>query len=199
MANTNGSVIFSGENPGLTLYKPGTDEVVAAVSYWRSVYSASGDGNALLLWVADGATDIAGATGTHIYADNAGMARIVADRFTGHFENFRDRGFASAEPQQARFYQDGDGRWYHRVVANIGDNVIELTWWTVLQHELIQRADFALGPSRWDLATVICPCENATIVINNRPIDGEVRVTRTDDDVKSSAFLAFSETWLELS
>lgn len=197
MANTNGSVIFSGENPGLTLFKPGTDEVVAVTSYWRSVYSAAGDGNALLLWVAPGATDIAEASGTHIYADNAGMARLVADRFNAHFENFRDRGFGSAEPKQARFYQDGDGRWYHRVVANIGENVIELTWWSVLQHELIQRSDFALGPSRWDLATVICPCENATITINNRKVDGEVRVTRTDDDVKSSAFLAFSETWLE--
>jgi len=78
------------------------------------------------------------------------MARTVADRFTSHFDSFRERGLGSAEPKQARFYQDGDGRWYHRVVVNIGDNVVELTWWNVLQHELVQRADFALGPSRWD-------------------------------------------------
>jgi hypothetical protein len=196
MANTNGSVVFSGENPGLTLYKPGTDEIVVAASFWRSVYSGAGDGNALLIWVSPDAA-IGSVSGTRIYADNAGMARIVAERFTGNFENFRDRGFASAEPMQSRFFQEGDGRWYHRVVANNGDDVIELSWWSVLQHELVQRADFELGSSRYDLATVICACEHAAISINNQPVTGDVRVTRTDDDVKSSAFLAFSETWLE--
>lgn len=199
MANTQGTVIFSGENPGLTLYKPGTDEVVAAVSYWRSVYSGAGDGNALLMWIDPSAIDAPNVTGTTILADNSGMARLVADRFTGHFENFRDRGFATAEPQQARFVQEGDGRWYHRVVANTGEDVIELVWGEVLQFELIQSADFELGPSRWDLATVICPCEIAMITINNVNLVGEVRVTRADDDIKSSAFLAFSETWLERS
>ncbi|MCC6935054.1 MAG: hypothetical protein IT333_00955, partial [Thermomicrobiales bacterium] len=44
-------IVFSGENPGLTLYKPGTDQVIAKVSYWRCVYSAAGDGNATLIWV----------------------------------------------------------------------------------------------------------------------------------------------------
>ena len=45
------NIIFSGENPGLTLYKPGTDQVIAKVSYWRCVYSGAGDGNAMLIWV----------------------------------------------------------------------------------------------------------------------------------------------------
>jgi hypothetical protein len=195
MTNEPGSVIFSGENPGLTLYKPGTDEIVAAASYWRSVYSASGDGNALLLWVSPEAA-ISGISGTMVITDNPGMAQIVAERFTGHFENFRDWGFPGTAPTYARFAQEGDGRWYHHVVANTGDQVIDLNWWDVIQHDLIQRADFELGPTKWDLATVICPCESASIMVNNQEIKGEVRVTR-GDSTRSSAFLAFSETWRE--
>jgi hypothetical protein len=197
MADTAGTVIFSGENPGLTIYRPGTTEVIAAMSYWRCVYSAAGDGNALLLWVADGATDNADFTGTHIYSDNAGMARIVADRFTQYFEDFQNRGFDTAEPKPARFHQDGDGRWYHRMVAYAGDNVIELTWANVLKRALFQPAEFKLGPTSWDVASYMCPCEHGSILINNQAIDGEVRVTRTENDLRSSAFMAFSETWVE--
>jgi hypothetical protein len=101
------------------------------------------------------------------------------------------------ETTQARFFQEGDGRWYHRVVTNTGDSVIELAWWDIIQHELVQRSNYEVGPTKWDLATVICPCKNATISINNQQIEGEVRWKDDESGTMSSAFLAFSETWRE--
>lgn len=140
-------VIFSGENPGLTLYKPGTEQVVAAASYWRCVYS--------------------------------------------------EHGFGSMEPTHARFFQESDSRWYHRVVANPGSNVIELVWWDVAEYQMVNRTDYQLGPSTWDLATVICPCKSAEIRVSNQPVAGEVRFTSEGQQASSSSFLAFSETWVE--
>lgn len=193
-----GKVIFSGENPALTLYQPGTEQIVAAASYWRCVYSPQGEGNALLLWIDPEASGLGELAQTVIYADNAGVARLVADRFTQHFGQFRNRGFDRIEPRPARFFQESDSRWYHRVACNSGQGVVELTWWDVLDYEMRYRPDYQLGPSRWELHTVICPCASARIQVNNHTVPGEVRAKREATPPSSSAFLAFSETWLEL-
>jgi hypothetical protein len=42
-------VFFSGENPGMTLYIPGTEQPAAVASYWISTDSPWGVGHALYL------------------------------------------------------------------------------------------------------------------------------------------------------
>ncbi len=192
-------IVFSGENPGLTLYKPGTDQVIAKVSYWRCVYSAAGDGNATLIWVDPEASGLGEAAPHAIFSDNPAMARIVADRFTQHFPGWGELGFDTVEPTHARFFQEGDGRWYHRVVSNTGELVIELAWWDVIEHQMTIRQEYQVGPTSWDLATLICPCKEASISVNNMPVEGEVRWKTDGDSPSSSAFLAFAETWRERS
>lgn len=196
MAN-DGTVIFSGENPSLVLHEPGSERVVAAVSYWRCVYSAAGDGNATIIWVDPEVSGLGDAAPRAIYTDNPAMARLVTERFTQHFGSFAGYDIAALEPTHARFFQEGDGRWYHRVVSHAADTVVELNWWDILEYQLIQDIDRQVGPARWDLATVICPCRSASISIDNRPLNGEVRVTEGGERLRSSAFLAFSETWRE--
>lgn len=190
-------VIFSGENPGLTLYRPGTEEVVVSASYWRCVYSEHGEGNALIIWSDSAGSGLGEAAPTAIYTDNPGVARLVTDRFTQHFGNYQNRGFDRMEPRYARFFQDSDSRWYHRVTCNTGDSVIELTWWDVLDYQMVNRGEYELGPTSWDLATVICPCRKAKIDVSGREVTGEVRVNESGARPGSSAFLAFSETWVE--
>ncbi len=194
-----GRVIFSGENPGLTLYRPGTEQIVAAASYWRCVYSDRGEGNALIIWFDPAGAELGPFPPQAIFTDNPGVARLVTDRFTQYFGAFRDRGFAELQPVHARFFQESDSRWYHRVVCNPGNGVIELTWWDVMDYQMRLRQDYQLGDTRWDLATVICPCASARIEVNNRAVAGEVRSTREGPQPASSAFLAFSETWVERS
>ena len=156
------TVVFSGENPGLVLFKPGTDEVVAAASFWRCVYSEHGEGNALIIWTDKDSSGLGGNAPHAIYTDNPGVARLVTDRFTQHFERFQDRGFGGMETRHARFFQDSDSRWYHRVVCNTGYAVIELTWWDVLESAessghfspaaLGSVREFMSDPFAWSLA-----------------------------------------------
>ena len=191
------NVIFSGENPGLTLMRAGSDQTVAAASYWRCVYSEHGEGNALLLLVDPSGSGLGDLAPHAIYTDNAAVARLVTERFTQHFGGFKDLGFAGMDTTPARFFQDSDSRWYHRVVCNPGDKVIELAWWDVLAYNVVERENYQLGDTRWRLTTLICPCEGASILVNNQQVQGEVRVNR-GDDISSSSFLAFSETWSEM-
>jgi hypothetical protein len=190
-------VIFSGENPGLTLHRPGSEEVVASASYWRCVYSEHGEGNALIIWADAAGSGLGESAPKAIYTDNPGVARLVTDRFTQHFGTYQNRGFDTLETTAARFFQESDSRWYHRVACNTGSSVIELTWWDVVDYQMVNRSEYQLGPSSWDLATVICPCRNATIMVNNHAVNGEVRLNESGARPSSSAFLAFSETWVE--
>jgi hypothetical protein len=194
------TVVFSGENPGLTLFKAGTDQRVAAVSYWRCVYSEHGEGNAMLIWVDPEASGVGELAPHAIYTDNPGVAKLVTERFTRHFDGFKDLGFENVEPTHARFFQESDSRWYHRVVANDGGTVVELTWADVQDYQQVLRQGYDLGGTSWDLMTVICPCNHAQVLINDRKVEGEVR-TRTGNDGRpgSSCFLAFSETWVDKS
>jgi hypothetical protein len=192
-----GKVVFSGENPWLTLFRPGSDEIVTAASYWRCVYSEHGEGNALIIWADGAGSGLGDLAPKAIYTDNPGMARMVTDRFTQHFATYQNRGFDAMDPTYARFFQESDSRWYHRVSCNTGSSVVELTWWTVLNYQMALRNDYLLGPTRWDLASVVCPCRNATIQVNNHSVAGEVRVAEDGPQIGSSASLAFSETWVE--
>ena len=193
------TVVFSGENPGLTLFKPGTDDRVAAVSYWKCVYSEHGEGNAMLIWVDPDESGLGEIAPHAIYTDNPGVAKLVTERFTRHFGGFNQLGFENIEPTHARFFQESDSRWYHRVVCNSGDSVVELVWAQVLDYQPVLRQNHELGGTNWDLMTVICPCKYATVMVNNENVPGEVR-TSTGDDGKpgSSCFLAYSETWVDL-
>lgn len=187
-------VIFTGENPGLTLHTPGGDGIAVAASYWRCTYSEHGEGNALIIrvdtpehgrWVA-------------IYADNAAMGRFVTDTMTQYFGDFKDMGFPSVAIRPARFFQESDSRRYHRVVCHGEDHAIEMVWREVVDRQLLQVSEMALGPSHFDLATVICPCAAATVTIDDTPIAGDVRVSTNASGLpSSSAFLAFAETWVQ--
>jgi hypothetical protein len=195
MAQEKGTVVIAGENPSLELRKPGSDEVIAKASYWRSVFSEAGDGNALLFWLAANAMGDGSAERNVLYTDNPGVAKIVIENFNNHFPGWKDLHFSRVEPTAARFFQEGDGRWYHRIVANTGSEVVTLNWWDVIEHQHRIRLGYTLGSNTFDLTTVICPCKQASISVNNHPIAGEVRWSAEGEKPQSSAFLAFAETW----
>lgn len=191
-------VILCGENPGLALHEPGTGRIVANASYWRCTYSAHGEGNVLVLWVEAGdAVILPGA----IYADNAPLARFVVGAIVQHFETFRDRGLAELEPRQARFTQDFGGRRYHRVTCQAEGTSIELLWRDVREYQLRHfpnNREFGVAGDRvYDVTTVICPCADGQIAIDGQLVPGVVRIDTNKEPAESSAFLAFSETWVE--
>jgi hypothetical protein len=187
-------VIFTGENPGLTLYAPGGERIAVAASYWRCTFSEYGEGNALIFCV--DTPDLG--TWQAIYADNAAMGRFVTDTLTQHFGDFKELGLPSVAVRPGRFFQESDSRRYHRVVCHAEDRAIELVWRDVRDRQLLQVSDMVLGAGHFDLSTVICPCGAASITLDDAPIPGEVRESvDANGKPSSSAFLAFAEAWVQ--
>ena len=70
-------------------------------------------------------------------------------------------------------------------------------WRDVRDYQQVIGSDTQLGGRSFELATVICPCAEATITVDDVPVQGDVRLTERDGRPQSSAFLAFAESWVD--
>jgi hypothetical protein len=187
-------VFFSGENPGMTLYVPGTEQITAVASYWICTDSPWGVGHALVLWLdTTPATDM-GQGG--IFTDNLDLAQVLVKELTQHFPEFQ------GVPVDALAYADAhcnhtyDGAGY-RVVCQTAKTKVDIEWAEILDRKQVIWPQFPAGKVAYDLTTVICPCRVGRIQINDKLMVGEVKTARTAGGALSStAFLAFAETWI---
>jgi hypothetical protein len=195
--------IFCGENPQIILMQSDKRTYTAAASYWRSVYSPVGEGNVLLLYLDMDNVHNHQHPNLAIYADNLPLADFLTHTFNRHFAEFKELGFADVKPQPARLYQDSDSRHYHRIICHTDNHHIELLWKDIRKRQLfiitdLNNGGFGInGDEHYDVYTNIGLCATASITINNQPVEGEITTEERDGRFTSSAFLAFSETWLK--
>jgi hypothetical protein len=186
-------ILFGGENPGMTLYIPGSEEIKAVASYWYCTDSPMGVGHAIVLWVKDENTAI-GHGG--IFTDNLKLAEMLVQKLTQYFTEFENVPISSLQYIQAHCGHTCDGMSY-RVTGQMPAAQVELEWSEPLDRKQILWAGFPAGEEAYDLSTVIRPCKVGAIQINGKGIDGEVKVTQNTEGIfSSSAFLAFAETWV---
>ncbi|MDP8908370.1 MAG: hypothetical protein M3N47_04475 [Chloroflexota bacterium] len=188
-------VIFAGENPMILLYAPGSNDIVAAATYWRCVYSPEGEGNALIIWVDPAVSGRGDRAPCGLYADNVTMALMVWTNFTQHFGPFQGRGIEDRMPQATRFFQVAEGRRQHRVTCAVGPSVIELLWQDAFDAFQTVTTPVVEGKA-YEVASVVLPCARASITIDGHTVPGEVH--HPEGFFQSSAFLAFCESWVEL-
>ena len=186
-------VVFAGENPLILLYRPRGDDVVAVASYWRCVYAAEGEGEALVIWVDPDASGLGERAPVGIYTDNAAMARMVWENFNRHFAPLQNHGIEDLTPQVARFTQAADGRRLHRVTCSVGPSTIELRW-EHAEDAFTTVTTPTVGDRAWEVSNVILPCPNASITVDGHRVPGDVRFP--EGSFQSSAFLAFCESWV---
>ena len=185
-------IFMSGENPGITLHAPGTEEVRAVASYWHCTDSPLGVGHVLILWVGDGS----GSTCQAILTDHLSLAKVLVERRTRHFPEFQGIPVADFPYVEAQCGHTFDGSSY-RALGRSTSLRIELEWTGLMDRKQILWPRFPAGDVVFDLTTVICPCRSARILVNDTPSAGEVRTMEsTGGHSSSTAFLAFAETWV---
>lgn len=186
-------IVFAGENHMIALYKPGTEKAIAGISCWRCTYSAHGEGFAVVLWCNPEAVGMPELPPVAVCTDNAAMAHMVMTRFNQYFIGYKDLGLANVAPKPARFVQQFDGQRLHRITCAAEELSLEMQWRDVFDASL-EYFDNHSGAERFDVTTVICPCRDGAIIVNGKPIPGEVR--SPEGEKPSSTFLALSETWI---
>ena len=186
-------ILFSGENPGMTLFSPDTEETVAVASYWHCTDSPMGVGHALVLWLKNENAAI-GHGG--IFTDSLKLAEVLIRKLTQHFPEFENVPVQSLQYIHAHCGHTYDGTSY-RATCQISAAQVELEWSDPLDRKQILWPGFPAGEEGYDLSTVIRPCKTGKVQINGKGIEGKVKVTQNAEGVySSSAFLAFAETWV---
>ncbi len=189
-------VLFSGENPGMTLYVPGTEQVVAIASYWHCTDSPYGVGHALILWLAEETAPAIEMSQGCILTDNLNLAQALVTKLTRHFPEFQESPIENLAYVDARCEHVYDGA-YYRAVCQTPKTQVKVEWSDILDRKQVIWPRFPAGEAAYDLTTVICPCRVGHIQLNGKPIVGEVKVAQTaDGKLSSTAFLAFAETWI---
>jgi hypothetical protein len=199
------NIAFCGENPQIMLFdeEEEGDDYTAAASYWRSVYSPFGEGNALLLYL----NEENAANHEHptyaIYSDNLALAEYLTLTFNQHFDEFKALNFGKVKAQKATFLQESDSREFHRLNCETGQHHIELLWEDVRLRQLFIIKDHneggfgKNGDEHYDVYTNIFLCAKACIKLNGQALRGEIRTKQEGEIFRSSAFMAFSETWIK--
>jgi hypothetical protein len=186
-------VYLCGENPGLTLFKPDTDQPVAVASYWHVTYSPHGVGNALVLWLDASASPLASGG---IFTDNISLARILVDTLTQHFPEFSDVPVAALPYHEAHCGHTFDGSRYVATCQS-GGNRISIEWADLLDRKFLSWTQFPTGEQNFDLHNIVCPCNSGRILVNDEPVKGSIKTrTLSDGHPSSTAFLAFAESWV---
>lgn len=184
-------VMIAGENPMIVLYRPDSDEMVAIASMWTTSWSPVGAGRALVIWADPEATGLGDAAPVGIFTDNPALAEFVWANFYTDYGPIHGRGIEEAPPRAARFTEQSDGHRLHRISCTSGPLNIELEWRDVV--EVFQAITY---PTGYEVSVIAAPCARASITVNGVQAAGEIHIP--EGWFKSSAMLAFAETWLAL-
>ncbi|MEO8612002.1 MAG: hypothetical protein ABI690_29165 [Chloroflexota bacterium] len=194
-------VIFCGENPEMRLVRPDNpDAEIAFASYWRCAYSPYGSGQLLALHIEPKVLEIYRDGLTVLLADNLPLGRALVDELVQYFPGVGHIPFTTIKVETAALSHSGDGQKIYRVNVCSAGHEIDITWENVLDVRLPKTySDFIHEAERGtvlDVSNVICPVGQGSIVINGARVGGDVYSFHDGTIPRSTAFLAFSETWV---
>jgi hypothetical protein len=196
-----GEVDWSGENPGMYLKEKADGPFVTLVSFFRVVASPHGRGHALILLEAPLLHRSLPEALNVCVTDNDALARYLVSNFVAHFGAFKG---AEALP-----YVDyvplegvaasGDTRSaYMEWVKGPGVEV-SLSWEQLGEPFMVNIPKEQSATGKHALHSLFVDARHVTATVNGRPLKGQPVPRDFAGRKSSTAFLAYSETWIKMS
>jgi hypothetical protein len=194
----NGTVEWSGENPGISLKETPDGPFVVLASFFRVVLSPHGGGHVLVLLQSPHGANAPVERGNYCLHDNEALARYLVTDFVSSFGSFK--GVAGLQSLIYRRLDgveaSGDPASTYSETVRAGDLDVRLTW-TGLGAPFC----FALPPDKsatgkHHMPSLFVGCQGATVTVNGRALAGKPVPREMAGHTITSAMLAFSETWI---
>ena len=169
-------------------------------TFFRVVYSSHGMGSGVLVLDQPGLAEGLPAVHNFCISDNEGLARFLVDGFFSRFASFRvSPGLAAISYLSATDVQRvGDTRSHYQEIVKSDEFEVVMTWSGL-------GAPYAVdmlaekGPTKvHQMYSMFIDAASADVTINGKPLRGHVVERDFADTRKSTAFLAFSETWIQM-
>lgn len=192
-----GTVEWSGDNPGIYLQdSQGAWQALAV--YFRVVTSPFGSGSGAI--VIGSPTSAAGypQAPNLCLSNNESLMRWLVERYVSKFASFRDaKGLgAMSFRTAASFTTEGDGRTFHQETLAGEGSGIELRWDELAQPFAVDVAPPLSATGKHQMYSVFVEARRGTIRVDGVSMPGHVIQRDFLDRRMSTAFLAFSETWI---
>lgn len=193
-----GRVDWSGENPGMYLKETAEGPFVTLVSFFRVVLSPHGRGHALVLLEAP-QLDLSIPEALNVcVTDNEPLARWLAREFVPHFGAFR--GVPAVESMRyvplTGVATSGDHRASHMEWVK-GDGVeASLSWEGLGEPFMVELPVDRSATGRHVMWSLFVEADRVTATVNGRALRGRPFPRDFAGRRSSTAFLAFSETWV---
>ena len=194
-----GTVEWSGDNPGIYLKLTGDGPYVALSLYFKVVLSPHGRGTAMLiLGEPDAARGWPDAPNVFI-TDNQALGRYLLDNFVVNMPTFRGK----AGLHGARFlpltaaHTTGDPRSRYSETVQSGDLIAEMVWDQLGAPFAVEVNADQSATGTHEMYSIFVEAKAASITLGGTRLAGHVANRQLFGRTISTAFLAFSETWVK--
>ncbi|MHB1133299.1 MAG: hypothetical protein ACYC4L_13070 [Chloroflexota bacterium] len=189
-----GTVDWTGENPGISLRETEDGPFVCLASFFRVFYSPHGTGHGLvLLW--DPAREH---PYNACYTDNERLMEWLLKEFVVHFGSYRGNPLVPNLPirRAGSYGRGGDPRSeYSEVIGSQGFE-IRLTWRDLSAPYIVTLPADKSATGVHELYSLFVDARAAEVVVNGQQAAGSAFPRDFYGHQSSTAFLAFSESWV---
>ena len=195
-----GTVDWSGENPGMYLKESQDGPFVGLVSFFRVVLSPHGRGQGVVLLEApDAASSTPDALNVCV-TDNEPLGRYLVENFVSNFGAFRGTpGLSGMEFRALHSVSTGGTQPASYSEELKGEGVeISLTWSGLGSPFMVDMAAEQGATGKPRMFSLFVEAGEAVAIINGRRLKGRAQSRDFAGRRSSTAFLAFSETWVRV-
>ncbi len=195
-----GAVAWTGENPGIYLKDTQDGPWTGLATFFRITWSPYGRGSGVLLLDQPNVDKGLPEAQNFLISDNEKLARYLVSDFFAKFASFRvSPGIKAITylPLTAAS-RDGDAvSSYAEIVASKDLEVVMR--WNKLGAPYAVDMPPEKGPTqRHEMYSLFLDSAEASVTVNGKPLKGKVMQRDFADTKKPTAFLAFSESWMEV-
>ena len=193
-----GAVAWTGENPGIYLKDAQDGPWTGLMTFFRITWSEHGRGHGVLLLDAPNLERGPPDADNFCITDNEPLARYLVAEFFANFASFKvSCGLKSiAYLPLTEVYREGDTRSTYTEVVKSADHEVRMTWSGLGAPYAVDMPPQNGPTGKHQMYSLFLDATDALVTVNGRPLKGQVVERDFAGLRKSTAFLAFSESWM---
>ena len=193
-----GAVAWTGENPGIYLKDEQDGPWTGLMTFFRITWSEHGRGHGVLLLDDPNVEQSLPEVANFCITDNEPLARYLVDEFFSNFASFKvSPGLKAIQYLPlTEVYREGDTRAEYTEVVKSADQEVRMTWKGLGKPYAVDMPP-ENGPTKvHEMYSLFLDASDALVTVNGRRLKGKVVERDFANAKKTTAFLAFSESWM---
>jgi len=193
-----GRVDWTGDNPGIYLKDHQDGPWTSLATFFRIFYSPHGMGSGVLLLDEPNEEKSLPDTNNFCISDNEALARFLVGDFFSNFASFKVSSGLNAIQYLplTEVRREGDTLTEYSEIVCSADFEVRMTWGELSLPYAVDMPTENGPTKKHEMYSLFLDANAASIEVNGRVLNGGIVERDFAGTRKSTAFLAFSETWM---